>query len=297
MPFSHLLLALAVVAVWGTNFVVIKYGIAELPPLLMVTLRFAFSALPLLFIPRPAVSWRHLILYGVFIGGQFACLFPAMQSDISPGLASLLIQSQVFFTILLAALLLHERVRRSQLLGIAIATLGFAVIAWNSFRLSQNDVTPLGLLLILMGALSWASANLISRRIGKVNMLGFMVWSSLFAVPPVALVGLLLEGPALWWQALPQASGAAWAATLWQAIGNTLFGYAAWGWLLARHAAGVVTPMALLVPVFGMGASALLLAETLQSWKLMAAALVIGGLALNVLASRQPQAQAQPAGK
>jgi O-acetylserine/cysteine efflux transporter len=69
----------------------------------------------------------------------------------------------------------------------------------------------------------------------------------------------------------------------WQSWGNTLFGYAAWGWLLARHPAATITPMALLVPVFGMSASALLLAEPLPAWKLIAAALVMAGLAVNLL--------------
>lgn len=69
----------------------------------------------------------------------------------------------------------------------------------------------------------------------------------------------------------------------WQAAGNTLFGYAAWGWLLVRHAAATVTPLALGVPVFGIGASALWLGEALPAWKLLAAALVLAGLALNLL--------------
>ena len=74
-----------------------------------------------------------------------------------------------------------------------------------------------------------------------------------------------------------------WAAVAWQSWGNSLFGYAAWGWLLARHPAATITPMALLVPVFGMGASTWWLGESLPSWKLLAAALVMGGLAVNLL--------------
>ena len=287
MPFSHLLLALAVVAVWGTNFVVIKGALAELPPLLLATMRFALSALPwLLFIKRPAVAWRHLVSYGVFIGFMFGLLFLAMRADVSPGLASLLMQSQVFFTLLLVAWLQHERMPRVQYAGLALATLGFVLIAWQSFDQSHGDVTPLGLSLALGGALCWACGNVVSRSIGKIDMLGFMVWSSVFAVPPLLLLSLWFEGPAALTVALPQASAAAWAAMLWQSLGNTLFGFGAWGWLLARHPAATITPMALLIPFFGMGASALLLGEPLQAWKLGAAALVIGGLVVNVLGPR-----------
>jgi O-acetylserine/cysteine efflux transporter len=121
---------------------------------------------------------------------------------------------------------------------------------------------------------------------GRVHMLGVVVWSSAFALPPLALLTLLLEGPARIAQGLAAADAAVWAAVVWQAAGNTLFGYAAWGWLLARHPAATVAPMALLVPVFGMGASALLLGEALPAWKLVAAALVLAGLALNLFGPR-----------
>jgi O-acetylserine/cysteine efflux transporter len=82
---------------------------------------------------------------------------------------------------------------------------------------------------------------------------------------------------------LQNATVGTWAAVAWQAWGNSLFGYAAWGWLLARYPAATVTPMALMVPLFGMGGSALWLGEGLPGWKLTAAALVMGGLALNLL--------------
>ncbi len=288
MPLSHILLALAVVAVWGSNFVVIKFGLSELPPLLLATMRFLLSALPwLLFIQRPAVAWRYLIGYGVLIGFMFGLLFLAMRADVSPGLASLLMQSQVFMTLLLVAWLQHERMPRVQYAGLALATLGFALIGWQSFSQAQADVTPLGLGLALGGALCWACGNVVSRSIGRVDMLGFMVWSSVFAVPPLLILSLWFEGPAAITEALPRASLAAWAAVVWQAVGNTLFGFGAWGWLLARHPAATITPWALLIPLFGMGTSALLLGEPLQAWKLMAAALVMAGLAVNVLGGRR----------
>jgi O-acetylserine/cysteine efflux transporter len=171
--------------------------------------------------------------------------------------------------------------------GLALATLGIATIGWQSISQGGASVTPWGLLLVLGSALCWAVANLVSRLIGRVDMLGFMVWSSVFAVPPLLGLSLYFDGAQAMAHALPRAGLAAWAAVAWQAVGNTLFGFGVWGWLLARHPAAAVTPMALLVPVFGMGASALLLGEPLQAWKLMAAALVVGGLAVNVLDSQR----------
>lgn len=288
LPARHLLLALAVVAVWGTNFVVIKFALAALPPLALASLRFALAWLPAaLFIRRPDVPWRHLAAYGVLIGaGQFGLLFIAMRADISPGLASLVVQVQVFFTIGLAMALAGERLRRVQVVALLIALAGLGVIVANT----DATTTVRGLVLVLLAAACWAGGNIVARRSPGANMLGYMVWSSAFAVPPLVLMSWWFEGPAVVAAGLARADAATWAAVAWQSLGNTLFGYAAWAWLLARHPAAAVTPMALLVPVFGLGASALALGEPLPAWKLGAAALVIGALALNVFGPRLARA-------
>jgi O-acetylserine/cysteine efflux transporter len=281
LPLRHLLLALAVVAVWGTNFVVIKSALATLPPLLLACLRFAFAFAPAaLFIARPATSWRTLAAYGVLIGaGQFGLMFVAMRADITPGLTSLVAQTQVFFTIGLAMALAGERVRGFQVFALALAAGGLLLIALNT----DASTTPLGLGLVLLSALCWAAGNTVARQAGRVNMLGFMVWSSVFAAPPLMLLSLWFEGPQAIARGLTTAGPGVWAAVLWQSAGNALFGYGVWAWLLARHPAATVAPMALLVPVFGMGASAWVLGESLPMWKLGAAALVMAGLALNLL--------------
>ncbi|MEO5770565.1 MAG: EamA family transporter [Burkholderiaceae bacterium] len=281
MPARHVLLAVAVVAVWGTNFVVIKYALAHLPPLLLALLRFALAFAPAaLFVARPAVAWRVLASYGLLIGaGQFGLLFIALRADITPGLASLVVQVQVFFTIGLAIVVAGERVRGFQWAALALAAAGLFVIGLNT----DASTTPLGLALVLLAAAAWAAGNAVAMQAGRVDMLGFMVWSSLFAVPPLLVLSLVFEGPSVMAQALVEADVGVWAAVLWQSVGNTLFGYGAWAWLLARHSAATVTPMALLVPVFGMSASTLWLAEPLPGWKLVAAALVLGGLAINLL--------------
>ena len=281
LSLRHFLLALAVVAVWGTNFVVIKLALGHMPPLLFATLRFTLAVLPaLFFLPRPNVAWCNLAAYGLLIGvGQFGLLFVAMNGHISPGLASLVIQVQVFFTIGLAMRLSGERLQVVQWLALALATGGIATIVLHT----DGSTTVLGLAMILLAALAWAGGNIVSRNAGRVNMVAYVVWSSLFAVPPLAALCLALEG----WDAvaagLQSADATTWAAVAWQAWGNSLFGYAAWGWLLGRYPAATITPMALLVPLFGMGSSALLLGESLPGWKLAAAALVMGGLAMNLL--------------
>ncbi|MFM9897802.1 EamA family transporter [Sphingorhabdus sp.] len=281
LPRLHLLLAIAVMAVWGTNFVVIKLALTHLPPLWLATLRFTCAFLPAaFFLKRPAVPVSNLAAYGILIGaGQFGLLFLAMKSYITPGLASLVVQIQVFFTIALSMRLTGERVRGFQWAALGLATSGLAVILTHS----DGSATPLGLILVVMAAFCWSSGNMVSRAAVKVDMLAYVVWASIFAVPPLLILALLFEGAPAFMAGVHAATATTWAAVVWQAVGNTMFGYGIWGWLLARHPAATVAPMALLVPIFGMGASALFLGEPLQNWKLLAAALVMGGLALSLL--------------
>jgi O-acetylserine/cysteine efflux transporter len=284
IPLSHLALVLLVVAIWGTNFVVIRVGLDHLPPLLFAGLRFSLAFLPALgLVRRPPVSWGSLAAYGLLIGaGQFGLLFIAMDGHVSPGLASLVVQMQVFFTIGLSVWWMDERVRTFQLVALAVAASGIVLIAAST----DGTTTPLGLGLVLLAALSWAGGNVVAKASGAQSLLPVVVWGSLFSFPPLLILSLLVEG----WPAIRAGIGEAdvgtWGALLWQTVGNSLFGYAAWGWLLARHPAASIVPAALLVPVFGLAASALLLGEPLPAWKVASAALVIGGLGLGVLYPR-----------
>ena len=275
------ILALAIVFVWGTNFVVIRVALDALPPLFLATLRFVLVLLPaVFFLPRPKVSWANLVIYGLCIGMlQFGALFIAMNGRISPGLASLVVQMQVFFTIGLAMIRTGERLKAHHLLALALALAGMGVIAGHS----GQGTTLAGLSLVLVAALGWALGNQASREAGPVNMLAYVVWAALFAIPPLLGLSLWLEGPAAIAGGLARASALTWASVAWQSVGNTLFGYSCWAWLLSRYPAATVAPLSLLVPVFGFGASALLLGEPLPAWKIEATILIMAGLAVNLL--------------
>jgi O-acetylserine/cysteine efflux transporter len=281
LPLSHLLLALAIVAVWGTNFVVIKLSLDAFPPFLFAALRYTFAFLPLVFfIPRPKVSWLNLCAYGVAIGvGQFGILFFAIDGRISPGLASLVVQTQVFFTIGFAMFFAKERLKLYQAVAVSVSMTGLGVIALHT----DANTTFLGIALVVIAGLSWGIGNTVSRRAGSINMLSYVVWASGFSLPPLFLISWIFEGG--WEQMSSSISSApmsAWAGVFWQSWGNTVFGYAAWAWLLSKHPAAVVAPAPLLVPIFGMGASAYFLSEPLPLWKMVAAGLVIAGLIVNL---------------
>lgn len=285
MTKKHQLLALIVTLIWGTNFVFIKYGLNELPPFLFATIRFFLVAFPLIFFfPKPKASWWLIAAYGLFIGaGQFGILFYAMQNDISPGLASLVLQTQVFFSVIFAIFFFKELITPIQWLALIISFSGIALIASKT----GGQTTLFGLALALLAAMSWAMGNMTVKKAGKVDIIAFLAYSSLFAVPVLALMSLYFEGWDLIKTSIQSASMTSVYVVLWQTIGNTLIGYGLWNFLLSRYSAATVTPWALLIPISGMTASSLLLDEAMPMWKLLAAALVLAGLVMNIIITKQ----------
>ncbi|SFH84527.1 O-acetylserine/cysteine efflux transporter [Pseudomonas guineae] len=277
---KDLLLALVVIVVWGMNFVVIKIGLDEMPPMLLGALRFLLAAFPaVLFIKRPQIPLRWLLAYGVTISlGQFAFLFSAMSVGMPAGLASLVLQSQAFFTLLFAVLLLGERFRLANLFGLLVAACGLLLIGLQGNGL----MTLAGFLLTLCAAAMWALGNIVTRKLGKVNLIGLVVWGSL--VPPLPFFALswLLEGPEQIETALRAINLDTLLVLAYLAFGATILGYGLWSHLLSRYPASQVAPFSLLVPVVGISSSALLLDERLSTLQLVGALLVMLGLLLNV---------------
>ena len=289
LPLPHLLAALCVVAIWGTNFVVIHVGLAAFPPFTFAALRFAMASLPLLpFVRWPATSLRTVASYGLLIGfGQFGLLFYAMNGHISAGLASILVQTQAFFSVGLAMVINGDRLTRRDLSGLALCGAGIALIAANV----GGDITPLGLVLIMGAALCWAGGNIVARRAGPVNAFALVAWSNLFAVIPLTLSACLMDGPQAMVAAIRHASPAAWGTVVWQAAANSIFGYGVWTWLLGKHPASRVAPLGLMVPVFGLAAAALYLGEAMPAWKLIGAAAIVSGLGFSLIGKRPARAE------
>lgn len=277
---KDLLLALVVIVVWGMNFVVIKVGLEDMPPMLLGALRFMLAAFPaILFIKRPQIPLRWLLAYGLTISfGQFAFLFSAMSLGMPAGLASLVLQAQAFFTLLFAVLLLGERLQRANLFGLLVAAAGLLLIGLQGDRI----MTLAGFALTIGAAAMWALGNIITRRLGKVNLVGLVVWGSL--IPPLPFLGLswLLEGPQAMASALRGIGLNSILVLSYLAFGATILGYGLWSRLLSRYPASLVAPFSLLVPVVGLTSAALLLDERLSGLQLLGALLVMLGLLLNV---------------
>ncbi len=292
MSVSHVLQALLVVLIWGVNFVVIRWGLNEVPPFLLAAARFSLVVFPaIFFIKKPNVPWRWLIAYGLFNSfGQFAFLFWAMKVGMPAGLASVVHQAQVFFTLIFSVLILQQRTQVTQWLGLMIAVLGLALIAYgkNVGSAAGMQMTTVGLLLNLLGAASWAMGNVVvsaMRRAGiQPEPFGLVIWSSLIPILPFLLISGLFERhvypdwQAISWHSMVSALYLAWAATL--------LGYGLWSRLLSQYEPNRVAPFTLLVPVVGLLTAWLVLGERLNQWQLWGSACLLIGLAVNVLGLR-----------
>jgi len=300
-----LLLVLAVVTIWGFAFVPMRWALDAVPPFALAALRFLFAAVPaVFFIRRPRVSWRALTAYGFAIGVfQFGLLFMGLKLGMPSGLSSLVIQTQVFFTIGLAAWWFGDRITRHSVIGAGIATCGIVVLGMHKLA-SGAAVTLVGFLLVIAAALSWAVGNVIAKRAAgagtsvnggqaaggedgsDVDMLGMVVWSSLAAPLPLALASFLFEGGPAAWNAVVGMTWQPWACVLFMSYFATLFGLARWNALLHRYPTAVIAPFALLIPVSGLVSGAIFLGDELALAQFAGVALVLAGLAWNVFGAQ-----------
>lgn len=284
------LLALLVVVVWGLNFVVIKVGLHNMPPLMLAGFRFLLVAFPaIFFVVRPKIPLSLLLGYGLTISfGQFAFLFSAIKFGMPAGLASLVLQAQAFFTIVLGAFAFGERLHGKQLVGIALAVFGVLVLIEAS--LNGQHVGMLGFMLTLAAALSWACGNIFNKKImqhpSRPAVMSLVVWSALIPVIPFFLASMLLDGPTLIVQSLVTIDMTTILSLVYLAFIATIVGYGIWGSLLGRYETWRVAPLSLLVPVVGLASAAVLLDETLTGLQLLGALLIMAGLYINVFGFR-----------
>jgi len=271
---------LLVVVIWGLAFVATALALDSFSPPALTALRFLIAALPVVVLPRPAVSWRSLIAIGATLfAGQFLLQFFAITGGLPPGLASLLVQTQALFTIVFAATVLREWPTARQIAGVAIAFAGLVLIVLTV----GQDLTLLGFGLAMGSAISWGIGNILLKGIGDVDMLSLVVWLSLVPPLPALALSLVMDRPAGLAYDLSAASPTAIVATLYLGVVATILAYAIWGRLLRRYPAATVTPFALLVPFVGGYSSALVFGERFGALRLAGMALVLLGIAVIVL--------------
>ncbi len=293
MSLKHSLLAVFVMLLWGANFVVIDEGLDDVPPLLFLAIRFVLVAFPLvLFVPRPAAGWRTVLAVGTFMSlGQFSLLYIALDLGMPAGLASLVLQAQVIFTIVIAAVVIKETPSRRQVVGAAIGTGGLLLVI-----VAHGATAPVVPVLVMLGAaLSWATGNVVARQAGVQSGFSLVVWSALVVPVPALVLSLLVDGGDEVARALTNLSGTAIASTAYTAIGASLIGYGIWNSLLARYPASAVVPFVLLVPVIGIATAWAVQDEVPTVLEIVGGVVMLAGVAAATIGRRvRPAALIEP---
>lgn len=291
MKWQDGLLAATVVSLWGVNFMLMKVSLAEVSPMVLGMLRFAFLLFPaIFFFKRPTVPWYWLAVYGLTISfGQFGLMFTAIAMGLPTGLGALVVQAQVFVTVLLAAFLWREPIRLNQFYAMLTAALGLVLIGVGQYR---GAVSMASLWPALGASVSWALGNIVVKYIGRVNPLSLVVWGNASSLVMFALVSVVLYGMDGVAQQIGQLSWAGFGGVLFLAYCSGLIGYAGWGGLLARYPAGKVTPLALLVPVIALLVARVFLNEMMNVWHWIGIALVMAALLLHMFGGRKRKIQA-----
>lgn len=275
-------LAISVAIIWGFAFLATEFALQSFSAPQLTAIRFILAAMPVMFVRRPDVSWGVLIALGSFLFiGQFMMLFFAYKAGMPPGLASVATHTQALFTIIIAAVVLAEVPSPRRIFGICIAIAGLALVG-----ASINDggtLTYLGLVLTLLGALSWSVGNVILKRLGRVDMLALMIWLSIVPPLPALLLSMVLGDAPNFVDALWGASAISWLSVLYLGLISTTVAYAIWGRLLNTYPAAMVTPFALFAPCAGVLGSYLVFGETFGPLRAAGMALIFIGVAVTII--------------
>lgn len=288
MRAGHIILALFLVAIWGFNFVFIQFALKDMSAIFLCVMRFFLASVPLLFfIQPPKAPWYLLFAYGLLMFAlQFLLLFWGMSVGVTAGLAGLLIQVQVFFSIFFATLVLKEHIGRWQIMGACVSFAGVAVV----FMHVGGDVSIPGLFLIMAASMSWGLGSMVIKKMGPVHPMGLVVWGSFIAFVPLFFLCLIIDGPTQMMMTMKHLSTEGLLSIFYITYASTWVGYGIWNWLLGRYPIATVVPFTFLVPMFAMLGSVLVFDEALQSWKIFAGVLVILGLVINLFDIRSKRA-------
>jgi O-acetylserine/cysteine efflux transporter len=293
MQKKHLVLAILVTLVWGVNFPITKLGLRSIDPFVLTGIRFALAALPLVFfIKRPAIPFRYVAAYGFIFGlGMWGVINYGIQVGVSPGIASLIIQLSVFFTMGWGALLFKEKLRGAQLLGALLALVGLGGI----ISIQQGEHAILGVMLIVLSAIAWSIGNVIIKTSGVKEIFSFMVWASLFPPIPLFFIAWLMQGAAPFENLQSSLDLTAVLSIIFQVYLATHFAYWGWNSLLKLYPVSTVAPLLLLIPVFGIGSSMLIIGEHISTPNLISIAIIILGLAVGLYRKSPGTINAAPA--
>lgn len=285
MNIKDYLILSSVVLIWGVNFLAMKWGLNDVPPLILGMVRFLLILFPaIFFFKKPNVSWTYLLLYGLTISfGQFSLMFLALSWQFPTGLSALILQAQVFLTVLFSCLLLKESIKPNHLIGMMMAGVGLGLIGVGQY---QGGLPLIGILPVLGASLSWAFGNIIVKKIGQVNPLSLVIWGNISAFVAFTVFSVFNYGVGGVMSHLTNFSTLGILSVMFLSYVASYVGYTGWGYLLARHSASKVTPFILLVPVIALIVGMMVLKEQLGFWHYLGIMTVLFGLAVHLLGGR-----------
>lgn len=290
----HITLAVLVAFVWGVAFVVGKVGLEIFTASELTALRFVVASAAALFVPLPAASWKYIVGVGLTtFTAQFLFLFFGIAFGMPAGLAAIVVHTQMLFTVLFAAILLHEVPKAKQTLGLSLAAIGLCIIALSI----GGDISSFGFVLCIFSAISWAVGNVLVKQLPNVNMLQLMVWASLVPPLPALLFSTVFDGSLDFWHKFSEAPLIAFGVPLYLGIIATVWAFSVWGHLLQRYSAGTIAPFALVAPCVGIGMSAWLLGEEFGALRLTGILAILLGLAIAIFPSSIVRGSALLGGK
>ncbi len=267
--------ALTVIFIWALNFIVAKVGVAEIPPLFLLALRFALVAgLLAPFLKPLSGNWKPMLTLSIVLGGlHFGLMFTGLQR-VDAGPAAIAIQLTVPFSAVLAWGVYGERLGALQIIGLVVAFAGVYALSGDPARPSD----PLYFGLVVSGALAWAIANILIKRLVAVPPMVLNAWLAVMAAPQLLAMSALLESGQ--WQAIAEAGWRGWGAIVYMAVGASIIAYGLWYYLLGKYEVNRVVPLTLLAPVFAIFLAAGLLDEPLTHTVVVGGGVTILGVAM-----------------
>lgn len=289
MQGRDLLLIISVMAIWGSNFSMIKLGVSEMDPLLIAAARFFCATFPIIFFVRkPNVQWRYLMAYGLVFGtgiwGMASC---SITFGLSSGMASVLLQTDVLTTVLVGVLLYKEVISARMAAGIVVSVVGLVV----SIIYTNGNVTLAGVVFIMISAICWPLAGVIVRKSGTRSAFAFNIWGMLFAPLPLVALSVGMNGWDVLSTTYQQWSSNAWISVLFQAYPTTVFGYWVWNKMVLKYPMSQLAPMTLLVSVFALLSGYAIYDEQLSLAQWVSCSTFLLGIGLVLY----PQSKKQPA--
>jgi O-acetylserine/cysteine efflux transporter len=267
-------LGVALMALWGLNFSVIKLGVDQINPHVLTAARFTLAAIPaVFFVRRPAVAWRYLVSYGLVFGvGIWGAMTWAIELGVSAGMSGMLLQLSLVSSLVLGWYYFGEAFTTAKVLGAVLALLGLLL----ALGLEDGSVSAWGLVLALVAACCWSLMGVIVKRSACRQVFAFGVWGMLFAPLPLLLMAVLTDGLSA--LDVGQVNRYTVFSVLFQAWPTTLLGYWFWNRLNVTYGLSTVAPLTLLVPVFALLGSVVFYQEALGLTKLLACGLILLGL-------------------